>query len=1166
MDKNDYIIPEIPPLKEEIIEAKNDEKLVIFVGAGVSRLTGCKGWQELANSLVEKCFTEKIISYKEKESLKLYKDPKKIITISQHLLKKQGKEEEFYEVMEESFRGHDLKKIYKKLFNLSNLCITTNADKMFHSYFADDRIVCSNFNEKEISNNRLYQIHGRIDKKNSLVFSVKEYLERYNRTDFKNFLNKIFTEYTILFIGYGLEELEVLDYVFTKVKRENRHYMLHPIYKDDINIFKFEKEYYNNFGIELLPYQKDKNGFHQLVNVLAKWEEEVKYKTDKIKQEYNNIENAITNGDISLLKQIWYGDLKKYLYKEICKSGFLVENVIECILDLDILKINEIPTCDEENRNDDWKELEVYDCIISKNMEKLTLNQIKKINSILKKLMNEILEKRIQNYRSNEIILKLVIMLKNKSFLLKEKKYFDYVLKNPGNQYLFGHYLENNIIPKLIKDKNVALLKYLIEECLGYKEEKRNIVSIIGDYYLKRVFVKNVEKIYDIIGINFLNILKNCISSASTEGKDYYNNFIIPEFQSFKNFYSYQEAIIDIFFKAIEILKKKNNVEKYREFIIELYKQENIKIFKRIGIYLMSKNIELFKEIVLNDLKKLLKNYEVENEIFYFLKENFKKFTQEDLEKIVKAVDEASKTPYEKKYWLEALKELNNELINSKYDEASKSYPKEIKNPGKMNVVRCGVYNPESPKSKDEIIYLIEHDLDNLFKVLKEYKNKKRFVIDEPSKDGLCKEIKEAVSINSDIFINSLEKFENVDKDYYYHIISGLIVVLNNKKVLNNLDKVLMSIKRKILYNYKEIFEEENKDWQLKYLIADFLEVSLKNLENISEDNLKLTLEIIKKSTSLLKVDEENIDNIENTYMYFLNSLNGRYYNALLQLLTISNHRKSNLKLEIIDLFNEKINKDVNVDICIASHLNLFMKVDSKWTTENLNKLFDFSKNKFIWEVLEGYLRINNPIYTDIYEKLEEKYNVLIEKYDEFKSEKCREALVNHSLIAFYYFENKEKQLSNLLKKDLEEIYLITLKFISNKEELDSKKSKKLWKIISNKIGLVEDKSQIVLLLFRSLINIKIISETEFNTLKKSIKYIKEYPYNILEVMKYLLEKNIKNEVYIADWLIEFCKNNIFFQEFEINILQEILDKIKNEEKIIEIKNRYIEIDKEFKL
>jgi len=137
------MIPKIPPVPKEIVEAVNNETLAVFIGAGVSRLIGCMGWDQLARNLVKRCFSAKkkdgsiIINFKERETLIQNKDPKKTITICYYLLKNNGFENIFYEELVNSLKADEellmSQNIYDELYRLRGLFITTNVDEYFDS-------------------------------------------------------------------------------------------------------------------------------------------------------------------------------------------------------------------------------------------------------------------------------------------------------------------------------------------------------------------------------------------------------------------------------------------------------------------------------------------------------------------------------------------------------------------------------------------------------------------------------------------------------------------------------------------------------------------------------------------------------------------------------------------------------------------------------------------------------------------------------------------------------------------------------------------------------------------------------------------------------------------------------------------------------------------------
>ena len=81
-----------------------------------------------------------------------------------------------------------------------------------------------------------------------MVFTIPQYLTRYNAREFQDFLTSIFAKYTVLFIGYGMEEFELLDFLIGKYrpgeKIELKHYILKPFKTGEENTLRFEEYYY----------------------------------------------------------------------------------------------------------------------------------------------------------------------------------------------------------------------------------------------------------------------------------------------------------------------------------------------------------------------------------------------------------------------------------------------------------------------------------------------------------------------------------------------------------------------------------------------------------------------------------------------------------------------------------------------------------------------------------------------------------------------------------------------------------------------------------------------------------------------------------------------------------------------------------------------------------
>ncbi len=308
MKMPEEIIPEIPIVPPELIAAINNKKLAVVIGAGVSRLVGCIGWDQLAANLVDCCYKEGIINYREKTTLSQSNDHKKTITICYHFLDNNGCREMFFRQMEQALEGRtgiDELNIYDDIHRLGGLFITTNADECFDHFFHQNNIVYreKDFNDQNIDRTRLYHIHGSISDTKSLVFTVPQYFERYKNEGFRKFLKEIFKEYTVLFLGYGLAEFELLDFLFESFDAKQdiglRHFILMPFYRDEVTILAGEQSYFNHMRIRVIPYQKDEKGYGQLCEVMKQWRAEINQVSNYLSDSSQDIDEAIEDLDVS---------------------------------------------------------------------------------------------------------------------------------------------------------------------------------------------------------------------------------------------------------------------------------------------------------------------------------------------------------------------------------------------------------------------------------------------------------------------------------------------------------------------------------------------------------------------------------------------------------------------------------------------------------------------------------------------------------------------------------------------------------------------------------------------------------------------------------------------------------------------------------------------------
>jgi SIR2-like domain len=121
-----------------------------------------------------------------------------------------------------------------------------------------------------------------------MVITMTDYIERYrndrvegdaereNRT--LTFLEHLFSTKTVLFVGYGLEDLEILEYVIQKARipaeqrnAEARHFMLQGYFSHQRELVRSMTQYFRQCSIQLLPFQRDQRDWSQLIEVLENY-------------------------------------------------------------------------------------------------------------------------------------------------------------------------------------------------------------------------------------------------------------------------------------------------------------------------------------------------------------------------------------------------------------------------------------------------------------------------------------------------------------------------------------------------------------------------------------------------------------------------------------------------------------------------------------------------------------------------------------------------------------------------------------------------------------------------------------------------------------------------------------------------------------------------------
>lgn len=279
---------ELPTILREQLSKK--EKFAVFVGAGVSKLLGIPLWDELAVRAINYLHEMNKISFVEAERI-IYErtSPKQKMSIFHQILPKEDSKE-FYE---KCFTPTDKRRLnknpYDDLANIECPKFSSNLDNEFlnalnrkvSSISAPRPLhIYSGFGkETEVAVNAIYQVHGSyqyIEK--DTVITMQDYLYYYfqdNEKKLPNFLEKIFNEFVVLFIGYSMEEFEILR---SFINNKGRHHVLVSTYLNDANLLRVKKEYFEKtLGINAHGFYLDFNGYDRLYEVIKSWVEKINF-------------------------------------------------------------------------------------------------------------------------------------------------------------------------------------------------------------------------------------------------------------------------------------------------------------------------------------------------------------------------------------------------------------------------------------------------------------------------------------------------------------------------------------------------------------------------------------------------------------------------------------------------------------------------------------------------------------------------------------------------------------------------------------------------------------------------------------------------------------------------------------------------------------------------
>jgi hypothetical protein len=382
--------------------------------------------------------------------------------------------------MKSALRDDNLNKeernIYNDIYGLRGLCLTTNSDRLFHRLFQPQNIIYihNEFRDDNIDQLNLYQIHGCISEPQSMIFTVRDYFERYRNAEFRKFLNKIFSEYTVLFLGYGLQEFELLEYLFQRFdfakKVELKHFILIPLFNGEERILSYEQKYYRSMGIKVLAYRKDEKGYHQLSNVLNQWNKELNHVSPYLYNSFEQIDKLIEIKDSNSEKELFQRILndkpfEDYAFRKLSEGEKSVKWLFS-FKKRGYFEGDKNPSPKEVKDQPGfftvpfWNVLTYLERVAKINKE----NPAVDITDGLLEIVSSIIGyrgkdgKRIENYRTDWFLIKIIFMLPHDKWNDQTIEFIEGAIRGSFGSALIQSEIDKTVLPALIEHKAIKLI------------------------------------------------------------------------------------------------------------------------------------------------------------------------------------------------------------------------------------------------------------------------------------------------------------------------------------------------------------------------------------------------------------------------------------------------------------------------------------------------------------------------------------------------------------------------------------------------------------------------------------------------------------------------------------------------------------------------------------
>jgi len=220
----------------EILQYVLKGECIIFIGAGLSKIAGCYDWDSIVKEMLVHEVVKNKINITELDQSQFSNE--EVIDFCQREFDRAGKEDDFWGIVRKALIKDPKKfnEVYiplikgiSKITPFPRIVITTNIDSCLEEtqLFPLNKVFYEpcDFNIQKLNGSGIFHIHGYVENLKKCLLTKRRYIERYKENGFNNFLDKLFSDYSTLFLGYSLRDSEIKN-ILMRAQNKKKHFAL----------------------------------------------------------------------------------------------------------------------------------------------------------------------------------------------------------------------------------------------------------------------------------------------------------------------------------------------------------------------------------------------------------------------------------------------------------------------------------------------------------------------------------------------------------------------------------------------------------------------------------------------------------------------------------------------------------------------------------------------------------------------------------------------------------------------------------------------------------------------------------------------------------------------------------------------------------------------------